>query len=220
MEAFNEIEIKEEKLSIPKCEKLNTDIIISQKQKQHQQLPQPPVVSIPIILEKRSPTPIEHIQPPAPCVKIPTNLIRPILTSRPISRTAALFAAAKPSGIATQPLNICAPLSPTSLAPAAGSNSPLLLSPLPSNDILISDTILNQSQSKTVCGSGDDCELSQQEPQQLQRSTSVCSKLGDASRPQPVTSKLFAPRTKEMNKGFLMYSEEEPGLISEYHFSI
>lgn len=31
-------------------------------------------------------------------------------------------------------------------------------------------------------------------------------------RPQPVTSTLFVPRTKDMNKGFLMFSEEEPGL--------
>ncbi|KAJ9599244.1 hypothetical protein L9F63_010246 [Diploptera punctata] len=32
------------------------------------------------------------------------------------------------------------------------------------------------------------------------------------SRPQAATSKIFAPRTEEMNKGFLMFSEEEPGL--------
>ncbi|XP_077297759.1 uncharacterized protein LOC143919358 [Arctopsyche grandis] len=31
-------------------------------------------------------------------------------------------------------------------------------------------------------------------------------------RPQPATAKIFAPRTEEMNKGFLMFSEEEPGL--------
>ncbi|PSN42115.1 hypothetical protein C0J52_02961 [Blattella germanica] len=32
------------------------------------------------------------------------------------------------------------------------------------------------------------------------------------SRPQAATSKIFAPRTEDMNKGFLMFSEEEPGL--------
>lgn len=32
------------------------------------------------------------------------------------------------------------------------------------------------------------------------------------SRPQAATSKIFAPRTEEMNKGFLMFSEEEPGV--------
>lgn len=36
------------------------------------------------------------------------------------------------------------------------------------------------------------------------------------NKPQSVTSKIFAPRTKEMSKGFLMFSEEEPGLTSEY----
>ena len=35
------------------------------------------------------------------------------------------------------------------------------------------------------------------------------------SRPQATTSKIFAPRTEEMNKGFLMFSEEEPGLTSK-----
>lgn len=31
-------------------------------------------------------------------------------------------------------------------------------------------------------------------------------------RPQTATSKIFAPRTEEMSKGFLMFSDEEPGL--------
>lgn len=31
-----------------------------------------------------------------------------------------------------------------------------------------------------------------------------------------VTSTIFAPRTKDMNKGFLMFSEDEPGLTSKY----
>lgn len=34
--------------------------------------------------------------------------------------------------------------------------------------------------------------------------------------PQTATSKIFAPRTEEMSKGFLTFSEEEPGLTSEY----
>ena len=37
------------------------------------------------------------------------------------------------------------------------------------------------------------------------------------SRPQAATSKIFAPRTEEMNKGFLMFSEEEPGLTGMFH---
>lgn len=40
-------------------------------------------------------------------------------------------------------------------------------------------------------------------------------------RPNPqnvtsVTSKIFAPRTEEMNKGFLTFSEDEAGLTSKY----
>uniref|UniRef100_A0AAG5CSU2 Uncharacterized protein n=1 Tax=Anopheles atroparvus TaxID=41427 RepID=A0AAG5CSU2_ANOAO len=35
---------------------------------------------------------------------------------------------------------------------------------------------------------------------------------GAGSKPQHATEKIFAPRTEDMNKGFLMFSEEEPGL--------
>lgn len=35
-------------------------------------------------------------------------------------------------------------------------------------------------------------------------------------RPQTATSKLFQPRTEEMNKGFLMFSDDEPGLTSKF----
>lgn len=38
-------------------------------------------------------------------------------------------------------------------------------------------------------------------------------------RPKTATSKIFAPRTEEMSKGFLTFSEEEPGLTSKYLFS-
>lgn len=34
-------------------------------------------------------------------------------------------------------------------------------------------------------------------------------------RPIPVTELIFAPREKEMNKGFLMFSHEDEGLTSE-----
>lgn len=35
------------------------------------------------------------------------------------------------------------------------------------------------------------------------------------SPPLSATSKIFAPRTEEMNKGFLTFSDDEPGLTSE-----
>lgn len=40
--------------------------------------------------------------------------------------------------------------------------------------------------------------------------------LSPSPRPQTATSKIFAPRTEEMSKGFLTFSEEEPGLTSKY----
>jgi hypoxia-inducible factor 1 alpha len=35
-------------------------------------------------------------------------------------------------------------------------------------------------------------------------------------RPQPATSKIFAPRTEEMNKGFLMFSDDDSGFTSQW----
>lgn len=35
---------------------------------------------------------------------------------------------------------------------------------------------------------------------------------GGCNKPKHATEKIFAPRTEDMNKGFLMFSEEEPGL--------
>ncbi|XP_049285065.1 protein similar [Anopheles funestus] len=48
-------------------------------------------------------------------------------------------------------------------------------------------------------------------------STTGCNVAGTGggvtgSKPQHATEKIFAPRTEDMNKGFLMFSEEEPGL--------
>lgn len=36
-------------------------------------------------------------------------------------------------------------------------------------------------------------------------------------RPHTATTKIFGPRTKDMNKGFLTFSEEEPGITSKYN---
>lgn len=37
-----------------------------------------------------------------------------------------------------------------------------------------------------------------------------------SSRPISATSTIFAPRTEDMNKGFLTFSDEEPGLTSKF----
>ncbi|CAH2045765.1 unnamed protein product, partial [Iphiclides podalirius] len=44
----------------------------------------------------------------------------------------------------------------------------------------------------------------------------VAAILPEEERPIPVTELIFAPRKKEMNKGFLMFSQDE-GLTSEWH---
>uniref|UniRef100_A0A182JT13 Uncharacterized protein n=1 Tax=Anopheles christyi TaxID=43041 RepID=A0A182JT13_9DIPT len=76
----------------------------------------------------------------------------------------------------------------------------------------------------TVCGA-----TQQQQPSAAASLQSVTAKLfvslppttsagigggacGAGSKPQHATEKIFAPRTEDMNKGFLMFSEEEPGL--------
>nr|XP_026489699.1 hypoxia-inducible factor 1-alpha-like isoform X1 [Vanessa tameamea] len=46
----------------------------------------------------------------------------------------------------------------------------------------------------------------------------VAAILPEEERPIPVTELIFAPRKKEMNKGFLMFSQEE-GLTSEWHLN-
>lgn len=39
-----------------------------------------------------------------------------------------------------------------------------------------------------------------------------------ADRPQTNTSKIFGPRTRDMNKGYLTFSDEAPGQTSEFLF--
>lgn len=49
----------------------------------------------------------------------------------------------------------------------------------------------------------------QQEQQQQEQPQLSC-------RPQTATASIFAPRTEDMNKGFLTFSEDQPGLTSAY----
>lgn len=52
-------------------------------------------------------------------------------------------------------------------------------------------------------------EQQQQRQQQLEQPQLSC-------RPQTATASIFAPRTEDMNKGFLTFSEDQPGLTSAY----
>lgn len=49
----------------------------------------------------------------------------------------------------------------------------------------------------------------QQQQQQQEQPQLSC-------RPQTATASIFAPRTEDMNKGFLTFSEDQPGLTSAY----
>lgn len=49
----------------------------------------------------------------------------------------------------------------------------------------------------------------QQQQQEQEQSQLSC-------RPQTATASIFAPRTEDMNKGFLTFSEDQPGLTSAY----
>ncbi|KYN01325.1 Hypoxia-inducible factor 1-alpha [Cyphomyrmex costatus] len=53
--------------------------------------------------------------------------------------------------------------------------------------------------------------VQQQEQQQQEQEQSQLS-----CRPQTATASIFAPRTEDMNKGFLTFSEDHPGLTSAY----
>lgn len=52
----------------------------------------------------------------------------------------------------------------------------------------------------------------QQENQQLSGQTTTTT----TTRPQTTTASIFAPRTEDMSKGFLTFSEDQPGLTSTY----
>lgn len=53
------------------------------------------------------------------------------------------------------------------------------------------------------------------QPRSSPQPTSVTSKLFSNAEPQPATSKIFVPRTEDMNKGFLTFSDDESGLTSK-----
>lgn len=94
------------------------------------------------------------------------------------------------------------------------------------------DEIYSASQlsvkSETLCNNNNvpDIVVTSEESAEVQQPVTVTAKFivpfvetpasTPPPRPQTATSKIFAPRTEEMSKGFLTFSEEEPGLTSEY----
>ncbi|OXU25114.1 hypothetical protein TSAR_001562, partial [Trichomalopsis sarcophagae] len=65
------------------------------------------------------------------------------------------------------------------------------------------------------------CEVDQPKPQQQPppayvATTSIPDPPLYRPAPQTATASIFAPRTKDMNKGFLTFSEDQPGLTSQY----
>jgi len=61
--------------------------------------------------------------------------------------------------------------------------------------------------------------LTVQQQQQQQQQQQEQLQLSCRPSPQTATASIFAPRTEDMNKGFLTFSEDQPGLTSVYLLS-
>ncbi|XP_021930800.1 endothelial PAS domain-containing protein 1-like isoform X2 [Zootermopsis nevadensis] len=146
-------------------------------------------------------------------------VVLPAVASRPQVVTAKIFAPASPAPV-------CVPAS----TPSPTSSSPIPPpAPVSKNSALGAELPLSSSHSRpqTVTSKlfapAPSCVSSAQTPTPIHTPVKVVQLLDSSplplmqlppafSRPQAATSKIFAPRTEEMNKGFLMFSEEEPGL--------
>lgn len=201
MEALKEIEIKEEKLISTKSETIidNSDIRASSSSSSLLLSAAQSTSATPPISTIKTPllTPgIVKIQPPAACVKISAPIIKPTFPSRPRSVTASLFAIAS-----SKSATVATPSTSVDPIPSLSQVSPSI-----SNNSVIKSQQRGISVTAKVFGGLNSTQQTQvYQPTQQQ----------PLQRPQPVTSKLFVPRTEDMNKGFLMYSDEEPGLISK-----
>lgn len=115
---------------------------------------------------------------------------------------------------------------PTSItASLFGDFVPIVKKTIPSQFIVIQSN--NEASSNKADEEQQEIEQEEEEEEEeieKDDSGSIVSKLFTSivtslsPGPQPVTSKLFVPRTEDMNKGFLMFSEEEPGLTSKLKF--
>ncbi|XP_023722628.1 protein similar isoform X5 [Cryptotermes secundus] len=146
-------------------------------------------------------------------------VVLPAVVSRPQVVTTKIFAQASPT-----PLHIIAPTpSPTSSSPTPASD-PISASSTHETKLptFSSNTGPHTVTSKLFGLASSSVPLTQtptpvpspaKTAQISDSSPPLLIPLSSAfSRPQAATSKIFAPRTEEMNKGFLMFSEEEPGL--------
>ncbi|XP_046434709.1 protein similar isoform X2 [Neodiprion fabricii] len=137
------------------------------------------------------------------------------LFSKPVSATDQIFGVAKiPESQTDNNLQL-----PT-LRQQRSPNVPLL--PRPSENLFQGKRVLQYS------------AIKQQQQQQQQQQQPLRAKPQTVTRdlivpipqiqeppsrvpPQTATASIFAPRTKDMNKGFLTFSEDQPGLTSEYN---
>lgn len=100
------------------------------------------------------------------------------------------------------------------------SSSPVHI--VPDIVVVLDDNIDNNKNNKA--NKPNDAEQEDLQQRSLKRPVSSTAKLfglvqkDPAERPQTNTSKIFGPRTRDMNKGYLMFSEEAPGQTSECLF--
>lgn len=150
-------------------------------------------------------------------------VVLPAVVSCPQVVTTKIFAPAPPA-----PVRVPAPTpSPTSSSSSTPS-APVSASSTPGTELpLFSSNTRPQTVTSKLFAPAPSSVSSAQTPTSIRTPAKVVQSLDSSppplmplpsafSRPQAATSKIFAPRTEEMNKGFLMFSEEEPGLTSMY----
>lgn len=149
-------------------------------------------------------------------------VVLPSVVSRPQVVTTKIFAPAPPA-----PVRVPAPTpSPTSASSSTPSSSPVSASSTAATELTVfSSSTRPQTVTSKLLAPAPSSLSSEQTPTSTHLQAKAVQSLGSSppplmplssafSRPQAATSKIFAPRTEEMNKGFLMFSEEEPGLTS------
>ncbi|XP_055642782.1 protein similar isoform X2 [Toxorhynchites rutilus septentrionalis] len=147
--------------------------------------------------DKNSPLKEEVIKVIGPVPNGSTTVVRKVpyatatpSTARSVSVTASIF-------------NTVAKKGPT---PAASSSSTTATPPAPAAEIKSPVRKVPQSVTAKLF-----VTLNPQSTSTTSTPPSAAT-AANCNKPKHATEKIFAPRTKDMNKGFLMFSEEEPGL--------
>lgn len=103
-------------------------------------------------------------------------------------------------------------------------SSPSSLQIVPDIIVTVADDKTSKNNNKAINNKKEVPEVKQDRIQSVRKPVSSTAKLfgsvqkDPTERPQTNTSKIFGPRTRDMNKGFLMFSDEAPGQTSEFFY--